>query len=97
MEIIEYRGFKDIFIALGKEKNQYYIIYGHTGKLNIKCETEYEDIYLHKYLDLKFMTRKTAEINIPFLCKDNNSLFTCMTIQNKKSYNEIVNVMETLL
>lgn len=98
MEFIEYRGFKNRFIGLAQEKNKYYIIYGHTGMPNLTYDTECSDIKFYYNLTTNFITNMDAKINIPFICRDkNNTLFYCISIQNKESYNEILSVVENLL
>lgn len=96
--MIEYCGFKDIFIGLYKDDDgQYYIVYGNTKNVTIKTEEEDENIKFSPFgLDYRFSKNKEMSIEIPFI-SNNNKLCTIINIYNKSEYYTIVEILKRLL
>ena len=99
MELIEYRGFKNIFIGLAKyNKDQYCIIYGKTGTPNINFTEENVDITgLYKNKILTFCKERNLDVNIPFILNNHNNLYNIQLISNKNEYYTILSILENLL
>lgn len=97
-ELIEYRGFKNIFIGLGKEDKKYYILYGKTGRPSINSSCDSMDCYggLENTPLVKFYGAQEVTIDIPFLVTYNTP-FHILSIDSPKDYKQIVSVLETLL
>lgn len=99
MELIEYRGFKNIFIGLAKnDEDQYCLIYGKTGTPNINFTEASVDItgpYENKILT--FCKERNLDVNIPFIPNDHNNLYNVQLISNKNEYYIILSILETLL
>lgn len=98
MELIEYRGIKNIFIGLAKyNKEQYCIIYGKTGTPTIDLSEDNEEIiggYNEKLIN--FCKEKSLDINIPFI-PNHGALSNIQIISNKNEYYTILSVLEALL
>lgn len=100
-ELIEYRGFKNIFIGLYKGKEQYYIIYGATGKPSICLQEDTIDAYGHSggWINTKLFTfsaNKELSVIIPFINK-NDALTHVIAINKPEEYNQIVTILEDIL
>lgn len=93
-DLIEYHGFKGIFIGLYKGKNEYYIVYGKTlpAKLNYyeDCKNVYGGFANAEVSNIAL--GKEININIPFVGKT-----TFCSIENRSEYNTLVDVLENLL
>lgn len=104
--MIEYCGFKDIFIGLYKDDDddgRYYIIYGKTNNVTIKTEEESQNINFlpSGRLNYCFSKNKKMSIEIPFINNNNNNndnrLCTIINIYNKSEYYTIVEILKRLL
>lgn len=99
MELIEYRGFKNIFIGLAKyNKDQYCIIYGKTENPIINLSEENIEItggYHNKKL-IDFCKEKHLDINILFI-PNHGTLSNIQLISNKNEYYTILSILENLL
>lgn len=97
-DLLEYRGFKNIFIGLYKGKEQYYIIYGTTGKPSIDLVND--NIKIHGgWIDKELFTfnyDQNLTIMIPFVNKD-NAISHVISINNPSEYKRIVSILEALL
>ena len=78
--LIEYRGFKTIFIGLCKGKDDYYIIYGKTAMPSLSVEENTQDVYFHFSKVYSFTSSKDVMIQIPFI----NNKNSCATVINIK-------------
>lgn len=98
MELIEYRGFKNIFIGLAKyDKEQYCIIYGKTEDPIISISEDNQNViggYNEKLIN--FCKEKFLDINISFI-PNHGTLSNIQVISNKNEYYTILSVLETLL
>ena len=98
MELIEYRGFKNLFIGLAKyNKDQYCIIYGKTEDPIISLSEDNIEVtgrYNEKLIN--FCKEKSLDINIPFI-PNHGALSNIQIISNKNEYYTILSVLETLL
>lgn len=101
MEFIEYRGFKNIFLGLVKDKDKgYFIFYGKTGKINVNFENNidrlfFESIHTSKYI-ANYKERR-ANIEIPLWPDNKGTLFSLIAIPNKETYSSIINILEDTL
>ena len=98
MELIEYRGFKNIFIGLAKyNKDQYCIIYGKTEDPVISLSEDNIEVtngYNEKLIN--FCKEKYLDMNISFI-PNHGTLSNIQIISNKNEYYTILSVLETLL
>lgn len=95
--LIEYRGFKNIFIGLlDDQDNKYYIIFGKTGTPNLTIEEQYNNISWHWTTLYKYLENKTCNLNIPFISMKNNSLVNIIPIENKKEYENLIFMLEKI-
>lgn len=95
-DLIEYRGFKNIFIGLYKEKNDYYIIYGKTTMPSLSVEEYTQDVYFHFSKVYSFTSSKDVMIQIPFI-NNKNSYVTVINIKDRSAYDTLVKALEELL
>ena len=98
MELIEYRGFKNIFIGLAKyNKNQYCIIYGKTEDPIISLSKDSIEVtggYNEKLIN--FCKEKYLDMNISFI-PNHGTLSNIQLISNKIEYYTILSILENLL
>ena len=98
MELIEYRGFKNIFIGLAKnDKNQYCIIYGKTKDPIISLSEGNIEVtggYNQKLIN--FCIEKSLDMNISFI-SNHGTLYNIQTISDKNEYYTILSILENLL
>lgn len=94
--LIEYRGFKNIFIGLCKGKDDYYIIYGKTGTPSLSVEENTQDVYFHFAKIYSFTSSKDTMIQIPFI-NNKNSCATVINIKDRSAYDTLVKALEELL
>ena len=95
-DLIEYQGFKNIFVGLYKGKEYYYMIYGKTGTARMNTEEETEDVYF-KYAPVgNFLKSRTIAIEIPFVAND-KTCCTVINLQNKAEYHTIVKILKDLI
>lgn len=94
--LIEYRGFKNIFIGLCKGKDDYYIIYGKTGTPSLSIEEYKQDAYFKFSKVCSFTSSKDAMIQIPFI-NNKNSYVTVISIKDRSIYDALVKALEELL
>ena len=97
MDIIEYRGFKNIFIGLCQQHDKYYIMYGKTENPSLIISEENSEVLgLNGTKLLDFCTSKNINLYIPF-CSKKNKYYTLIEISNKNEYYNIVTILEDLL
>lgn len=94
--LIEYRGFKNIFIGLCKGKDDYYIIYGKTGTPSLSIEEYKQDVYFNFSKVCSFTSSKDAMIQFPFI-NNKNSCVTIINIKDRSTYDTLVKALEELL
>lgn len=94
--LIEYRGFKNIFIGLCKGKDDYYIIYGKTAMPSLSVEENTQDVYFHFSKVYSFTSSKDVMIQIPFI-NNKNSCATVINIKDRSAYDTLVKALEELL
>lgn len=98
MELIEYRGFKNIFIGLAKyDKDQYCIIYGKTKDPIISLSEDNIEVtgrYNEKLIN--FCKEKYLDMNISFI-PNHGTLSNIQLISNKIEYYTILSILENLL
>ena len=98
MELIEYRGFKNIFIGLAKyDKDQYCIIYGKTEDPIISLSEDNIEVtgrYNEKLIN--FCKEKYLDMNISFI-PNHGTLSNIQLISNKNEYYTILSILENLL
>lgn len=94
--LIEYRGFKNIFIGLCKGKDDYYIIYGKTDTPSLSIEEYNQDVYFNFSKVCSFTSFKEAMIQIPFI-SNKNSCVTVINIKDRSAYDTLVKALEELL
>ena len=95
-DLIEYRGFKNIFVGLYKGKEDYYIIYGKTATPSLSVEENTQDVYFHFAKIYSFTSSKDAMIQIPFI-SNKNSCATVINIKDRSTYDTLVKALEELL
>lgn len=99
-DLIEYRGFKDIFIGLYKEKDKdekgYYIIYGKTGLPSLSLEENNQRVYFKFSEIASFVSSKNVVLQVPFI-DNKNSYFSIVYIKDRSTYDTLVTVLEALL
>lgn len=99
-DLIEYRGFKDIFIGLYKEKDKdekgYYIIYGKTGLPSLSIEENRQDVYFNFSEIDSFVSSKNVVLQVPFI-DNKNSYFFIIYIKDRSAYDTLVKALEELL
>ena len=93
LDLVEYRGFKNLFFGLYRGKKYYYMIYGKTGQPAIVVNDEIKTFY-GKYQEklAQLCTGKQTFLSIPFV--DNA---TMISIDNKEEYYRIINILETIM
>ena len=98
MDILEYRGFKNIFIGLVKWKDKYCIVYGKTGPAQISSSDEKIDVFggITNSKLLSFNIDTMTQVEIPFVPNRKN-LYTFISISNRTEYYNIVSMLEDLL
>lgn len=96
-DLIEYRGFKDVFFGLGCGEGKYYMLYGKTGTPSFKVEDESTDIVWHYTKISSYVTERNCTLNIPFVPNTNNILFNIITIDNRAEYDRIIKIFGELL
>lgn len=98
MKLIEYRGFKNIFIGLAKyNKDQYCIIYGKTEDPIISLSEDNIEVtgrYNEKLIN--FCKEKYLDMNISFI-PNHGTLSNIQLISNKIEYYTILSILENLL
>lgn len=97
-DLIEYHGFRDIFIGLYKGKEQYYLIYGTTGKPSMNLVNDNMEVH-GGWANPKLFTfncNQELAITIPFVNK-NGALSHVVSINGPAEYKRIVDVLETIL
>ena len=101
MEIIEYRGFKDIFLGLINDEDKgYFILYGKTGQINVNFENNIDKLFFETMDTSKYITEykeRRANIEIPFWPDNKGTLFNLIAIPNKETYSSIINILEDTL
>lgn len=98
MDIIEYRGFKNIFIGLCQQHDKYYIMYGKTENPNlIISEENSEALGFNGTKLLDFCKSKNINLYIPFCSNKKNSIYTLIKISDKNEYYNIIAILEDLL
>lgn len=95
-DLIEYRGFKNIFIGLCKGKDDYCIIYGKTSPLSLSIEENEQDVYFHCSKVYSFPSSKDVMIQIPFI-NNKNSYVTVINIKDRSAYDTLVKALEERL
>ena len=97
-DLLEYHGFKNIFIGLYKGKEQYYIIYGTTGKPSIDLINDNMKVHggWNNERLFTFNYNQNLTITIPFVNK-HNAISHVISINNPSEYKRIVSILETLL
>ena len=99
-DLIEYRGFKNIFIGLYEEKDKdkkgYYVIYGKTDSPSLSLEENTENVYFNFSKIDSFVSSKNVILQVPFI-DNNNSYFSVMYIKDRSVYDTLVKVLEVLL
>ena len=96
MKFFQCKVFKNIFISLCQQKEEYYICYGHVGNIKLDFQNQYKDIIYDEINIYKYLEHRNASIEIPFIQK-NNCLFHFQTITNKEEYTTILSILEDLL
>lgn len=94
--LIEYRGFKDIFIGLCKGKDDYYIIYGKTDTPSLSIEENKQDVYFDFSKKFSFTSSKDVILQIPFINKE-NSYVNVINTKDRSIFDSLVKVLEALL
>lgn len=98
MKLIEYHGFKNIFIGLAKyNKDQYCIIYGKTEDPIISLSEDNVEVtggYNEKLIN--FCKEKYLDMNISFI-PNHGTLSNIQLISNKIEYYTILSILENLL
>lgn len=99
-DLIEYRGFKNIFIGLYKEKDKdkkgYYIIYGKTGLPSLSIEENTQNVYFNFSKIDSFVSSKNVILQVPFI-DNKNSYFSVIYIEDRSIYDTLIKVLEALL
>lgn len=99
-DLIEYRGFKDIFIGLYKEKDKdkegYYVLYGKTGSPSLSLEENTKNVYFDFSKINSFVSSKNVILQVPFI-ENKNSYFSIMYIKDRSTYDTLVKFLEALL
>lgn len=93
-KVLKYQGNeKYICILCSGEKNELFVFYALTGKLNIELKVNEEQadcIRIVPYL-------KNCEIKIPIITTKNSHTFYLIKIDNEKEYEHICSVVESLV
>lgn len=101
MEIIEYRGFKDIFLGLVKDEDKgYCILYGKTANINVNFENNIDKLFFETTQASKYIIdykEHRANVTIPFWPDNKGTLFSLIAIPNKETYSSITNILEDTL
>lgn len=99
-ELIEYRGFKDIFISLYKEKDKdkegYHVLYGKTGSPSLSLEENNQRVYFNFSEIDSFVSSKNVVLQVPFI-DNKNSYFSIIYIKDRSTYDTLVKILEALL
>lgn len=98
MELIEYRGFNNIFIGLAKENEQYFMIYGRTGLVTLSLAND--EIFAYGLRGNKigsFTTDQKYELNIPFVSNLNNNSVIVIQHADKRLYKTCCEILENIL
>lgn len=96
MEFIKYQGFKDRFIGLVQEDNQYFLIYCKTAPVELSITEDQQEIYYHNAVIGSLTSSKNYNIKIP-LFTNNDKIIHIISLPNKESYQTIVTILEDLL
>lgn len=93
--IIEFRGFNNIFVGLMEDDNKYYLFISkyHNPIITVNNNTlSTFDSYYHELIKLTNSYECKFEMNFNLL--NNNTLFNIINLQNKEEYYTIVKVLE---
>lgn len=91
LKILEFQGFKNIFIALCKSKEQYYIMYGNIEEPHIYVANE--EITTEFW---SFNCMKNISVNIPFMIKS-DELTHFIMIDKPEEYKQILTILEDII
>lgn len=98
MEIIEYRGFNNIFLGLIKDEDKgYCIFYGKTKNINVNFENDINKLYFETMHTSKYIVdykERHVNVEIPLLPDSKGAVFNLIGIPNKETYLSIVNILE---
>ena len=97
MDFIKYNGFKDIFLALVKKDNKFYIFIMKTDKINLQAERKNETAYGLYFTPIcQFV--KDVKCDIIIHAKQiENKLFHLIALDNEKEYDKILSTLEIVL
>ena len=96
-DLIEYRGFKDVFFGLGCEEGKYYILYGKIGTPSLEMESDSLDVYCHFQQIFKYITHQHCTLKLPFIPNKNGINFCIININNRSEYDTMIKIFEALL
>lgn len=96
MKLIEYRGFKNVFVGLAQEDNNYFIIYGRTTSPTISFTEETKTITYDSIPIGTIPINNQCTIDITFIT-NNNTLINIQAIKDKTIYYTLVNILEKML
>ncbi len=97
MDIVEYRGFKNIFIGLACENNKYYLLCGKTGQAIVTTKTDTcESRNGWNALLTHFVYNQDTIIDIPFV-SDGRTYVNLFSISGEEEYHRLVKILENLL
>ena len=96
-DLIEYRGFKDVFFGLGCNEGKYYVLYGKIGKPSMDIEDDSLDIYYHFQKISKYVTDRYCTLKLPFISNKNGINFCIININDRSEYDTMIKIFEALL
>lgn len=85
LKFIKYTGTPNLFMALVKNKNEYYIFTSKTLPPNIKIE--------HDMLDAQTLITYSCSININCLVNKDETLFNLFKLNNEKEFDTISKIL----
>ena len=101
MEVIEYRGFKNVFLGLVKDEDKgYFILYGKTKNINVNFENNIDKLFFETMQASKYIIdykERHANIEISFWPDNEGTLFNLVAIPNEETYSSTVKILEDIL
>ena len=96
-ELIEFRGFNDIFIALVEDNNKYFLFLSKYNAPTINIEEDFLSIFGKTGVELyKFLKSYNCQLNVNLNGFNSDTHFNIISLQNKEEYYTIVKVLEIM-
>lgn len=99
MEIIEYRGFSNLFFCLIKNEGKYSLVWAHTKEPIITYNTSNGQVEIgwhNQKMSVSYIEEKTGNLQVDFMPK-NGVIVQLVELQTKSEFYTIVKILREVL